>query len=209
MTEVKKGWRTHKPGCKCRPCTASRGESTAKKRNNKTNPNSAKGGDFFDDLDEEAVALAVITATPTRSLRNTIAKWKLMRIQQPNWSTARIATELGMSKASLYRSIGQARKKGILKIEDVEDQIEHVLKPKVMENIEHYLNEKDKEMTIQAAKGIGIFTPKQGSADQPTTVIGIKIEMPPGADNVSENIAGVGHYTEGDSTIVVEEVDEE
>ena len=186
----------------CRPCKAARGEGVRAKPVIKAPP-VAEADVMTDDLDSEAQALTVIEAAPTHSLRNTIAQWRLHRIRNPKWTTARIAEEMGMAKGSLYHSISKARKKGILVLKELDDQIEHVLIPKTVENIGHYLEQGDKEMTIQAAKGFGIF--KSGSAatsDGTATVIGIKIELPKpneaAAAGVTDpgNVMGVGKYTD-------------
>ena len=201
------GYKSHKEGCKCYPCRAARGEKmAAKAEQSKGNAMTKIGGDFIAEGDEEASAREVIKATPTHSLRNKIARWKLYRIENPGWSTARIAEEMGLSRQSLYSSISAARKKGLLKLEDIDDKIEHVLVPKVVDNIEHYLAQGDKEMTIHAAKGFGIFRTNQVQGEQPQTVIGIKIEMPPGAAvEASDNVSGSPKFSVIDAEVLREE----
>jgi hypothetical protein len=102
-----------------------------------------------------------------------------MKIQ--GFSKDEISKELGLSKETLRYYLYLAGKNGWLQFTSAQDHLEYGLVPKIVENIEHHLNARDKKVTIEAAKGVGLFRSHSviKSEQAPAaTVLALKIEMP-------------------------------
>lgn len=112
--------------------------------------------------------------------------WLAMRSLEPTLSTKDIADRLGISVGYMRNLIYDARKEGWLKFDDPMDQIEYGIVPKVIANLNHFLDAKDKTVTIETAKGTIFpqYKEAKGASDAPHTVLALKIEMPTPGDNV-------------------------
>ena len=118
-----------------------------------------------------------------RSFRARVLQIAALRARGLNLK--QIAEELGLSHQTVKDISYKASKVGLLKYEDPYERFEQSIVPKVVDNIEYWIEQKDKKMTIEAAKGAGIFKAHQAlkvESEAPQTILALKIEMPPGAE---------------------------
>ncbi len=89
-----------------------------------------------------------------------------------------IARRLGISRFSLANHIDRAVKEGWLKFDQPLERLEHELMPKVVDNLNYFLDKKDKTVTLETAKGTLYkdYQASKGINDSPTTVLALKIE---------------------------------
>ena len=97
-----------------------------------------------------------------------------------------IAEHLGMKAATIRQYLYRANKRGWINIHsfvDPHDQIDFVLASKTVRNVDELLDKRDKDVTIEAAKGFGLFKQHQVvKNDGPANVglaLSVKVEMPP------------------------------
>ena len=114
-----------------------------------------------------------------------------------------IADRIGIKYATLRTMVYKASKEGWLKFTDPTERFQNQIVPKVVDNIEHWIDKKDKTMTIEAAKGSGIFKNYQAirvEGQAPTTVLALKIEpVAAGQTKVtSGHVVGVPKMIEGE-----------
>ena len=95
---------------------------------------------------------------------------------------------LGYPKQTIDTYLKRGMKRGWLNInsfDDPNDQLEYALKSKTVRNVNEFLDERDKKVTVATAKGIGLF--KQHAvvqSDQKTSVgmaLKVEVTLPPGA----------------------------
>ena len=67
-----------------------------------------------------------------------------------------IADRIGIKYATLRTMVYKASKEGWLKFTDPTERFQNQIVPKVVDNIEHWIDKKDKTMTIEAAKAHGL-----------------------------------------------------
>lgn len=106
-----------------------------------------------------------------------------------------IAEKLGLEHSSVRGIVYKANKLNLLQYEDPYERFEQTIVPKVVDNINYWIDLKDKKMTIEAAKGAGIFKAHQAikvEGETPQTVLALKIEMPPGTEpaKISGRVVG-------------------
>ena len=109
-----------------------------------------------------------------------ILEWLRLRSTDPLISTIDAAKQIGISHRTLYRDIATATKEGWLKFEDPLERIDFQIIPKTLDNLNHFLDERDKTVTIETAKAT-IFKAYQnakGVSDGSTTILALKIEQP-------------------------------
>ena len=131
----------------------------------------------------DEVGLAPIEGNPTytvsrRSRRDRVAEWVLLRSQ--GMKNVDIAAKMGIQASSLNTLISKSVREGWLIFESPADRLEYELAPKVVDNIKHFLDEKDKQVTLETAKGLGLFKTHQAlkvEGDGAPAVIAIKIDM--------------------------------
>ena len=117
------------------------------------------------------------------SHRARVVQWIALRAK--GLTNKEIATALGIAPRSLNNAIYRANKAGWLKYNNPTERFENEIIPKVVDNIDHWINLKDKTMTIEAAKGAGIFKSHQAvkvEGDAPQTVLALKIETMEGGE---------------------------
>lgn len=97
-----------------------------------------------------------------------------------------IAETLGYSEETIRTYLKRAHRRGWLNInslDDVEDKIDIVLKDKVVRNVNEFLDDRDKDVTVEAAKGFGIFKAHQVVKGDVQVGLGmslrVQVEMPP------------------------------
>lgn len=131
--------------------------------------------------------------TRDKSPRARIAMWLAVRAVEPGITNREIADRMGISVGHLRDLIYKARKEGWLQFSDPMDQIEYNIIPKVVDNLNYFLDKKDKQVTIETAKGT-VFKQYQeanGLSDGSRTALAIKIEMPePGTGAEPKIVAG-------------------
>jgi hypothetical protein len=104
-----------------------------------------------------------------------------------------ISETLNYSEDTIRQYVSRAYKKGWINISsfsDVDDQLEYVLKHQVVENVHTVLGERTdegfvtsgaREMTIEAAKGLGLFKAHQvvkGDVTNVGVALRVQVEMP-------------------------------
>ena len=92
-----------------------------------------------------------------------------------------------ISKRTLNAAIQQAVENGWLKFEDPLAKLEYEIVPKVVRNLNAWLDENDKVVTIEAAKGMvfPIYRESKGINEAPQTVLALKIEAPTDAQSAA------------------------
>lgn len=130
-----------------------------------------------------------------------------------------ISETLGYSEDTLRQYVSRANKKGWINIssfQDVDDQLEYVLKHKVVKNINEFLNREDKDVTLEAAKGLGLFKTHQVVKGETASLVGValsvNVTMPPEAranSKVSIRPGTIGGSNAVDVPIDAEIVSEE
>lgn len=151
--------------------------------------------------------LPLVGNDPT-SQRARIAGWLAMRASEPGITTKEIAKRMGLAPQSLYTLIYRAQKAGWLKFDDPMAKLEYQVIPKAVDNLKKFLDEGDKTVTIEVAKGT-IF--KQYQAAQglteatAQTVLAIKFEQPSGEMVKSINAVVVGRSRIEDDEDAIQE----
>lgn len=181
---------THKPGCKCRPCSARR-------RKEEAGP-SLPGGDGGDAWglipvqspkipQEHKVDQSLIEAdlppiiAQGRTIRDRVMQWVALKHKEPGISNVEVAKRLGISSTTLQAYLWRAGKEGWLKFDDPMSRVEYEIIPKVLDGLNSLLDAKDSKAIIESAKAT-IFKQyelSKGAKDAPTTIIALKIETGP------------------------------
>lgn len=135
---------------------------------------------------------AFIQRTGHRTVKGRIADWLEMRAAEPGITNIEVAKRLGISTRTLNGYIYTANKEGWLKFEDPLDRIEYNLIPRVLDNLDYYLKQQDKQVTLETAKGtiFKIYQESKGVSEAPQTVLALRIEQAP-SDGKGEIITGV------------------
>ncbi len=107
-----------------------------------------------------------------------VAQWLLLRAQNPDITQKEAAEHLGISKAVLSKHINTAIRQGWLKFNDPLERLEYHIIPKVIDNIEKFLDEGDKTVTIEAAKRTLFKNYQENHANGPVqqTILALNIE---------------------------------
>jgi len=175
---------THKPGCKCNACVARRRKakaidgSTGRELllSDLTKNKTPKAG-----LEEIISADLPPIVMRGRTPRDRVLEWLEIRAMNPNITNKDAAEKMGIAISHLNTIITRARKAGWLIFEDPMQRIEHEIMPKVAENLNYYLDQRDRTVTIETAKGTLFkqFEKAHGIGEQTSqTVLAIKIEYP-------------------------------
>jgi transposase len=114
-----------------------------------------------------------------------------------------IAERIGIKYTTLRTMVYRASQEGWLKFTDPTERFQNQIVPKVVDNIEHFIDKKDRTMTIEAAKGAGIFKNYQAikvEGQAPMTVLALKIEPAPGGSSkvLTGHVVGVPKAIEGE-----------
>lgn len=198
------GMRGHlNPECPCPPCKARRRKAQALALSigdgwNSVAPESedALNADLF----------VVSAAEPAVAPRERISSWLQLKVIEPDITIAEAARKLRISSRALNASILRGVEEGWLRFEDPLSKIEYQIVPKVIRNLNRLLDEGDKNVTIETAKGT-IFKQYQeskGLNEGAKTILALKIEMPEG-----ENIPKLTGQILGTPRVLVSEVKNE
>lgn len=119
-----------------------------------------------------------------RSLRDRIAQYLHYAALSPNETMAAIAEKMGVGRSHLYTLIKQGQEAGILVFSDPMERIEYQIIPKVVDNLNYFLDAKDKTVTIEAAKGtiFRAYQDSKGITDGGQTILALKIEQADGSE---------------------------
>ncbi len=105
---------------------------------------------------------------------------------------AEISETLGIPKQTIQTYVKRSISAGWFTYKesmDVEDQIEYSIPDKVVRNVNEFLDARDKDMTVEAAKGLGIFKQHQAVKVDGAVNVGmalsVRVEMPPLKDGQS------------------------
>jgi len=182
----KGGTHSHKPDCQCYPCKA---------RHRKEEALVVAAGDGGTALvaypapTTEAVQSAepleadeLITPGRLETLdkRAVVAEWIKLRALDPDITNAEIIRRLGIAKSYFYRILNQASKEGWLRFDDPIARLEHQLVPKTLDNLNYFLDAKDRTVTIEMAKGtvFKAYQESKGLNQGSQTILALKIELP-------------------------------
>ncbi len=184
-----KGITTHRPDCRCPPCNYTlrrQAEALAVAARERGVPVAPPPSP---QAPQDSKPVAPIVATGfglDNSLRGRIADWLTLRAQEPGITNSEVAKRLGIDRRALAAIIAKARKEGVLQFDDPLEKLEFEIIPKTIENLNHFLDIKDKTVTIETAKGT-IFRDYQeakGLNQVAQTVLALKIETAPDGEQV-------------------------
>lgn len=111
---------------------------------------------------------------------------QIVALKARGLNNKQVAEELGLAYGTVRQIIYKASKEGLIKYDDPYERFEQSIVPKVVDNIEYWIDQKDKKMTIEAAKGAGLFKSHQAirvEGEAPQTILALKIQMPEGTEN--------------------------
>lgn len=118
-------------------------------------------------------------------------KWKAI---EPDLTQKDAAARMGIATQTLTNYLYDATKEGWLKFTDPLAELKYEIMPMVTRNLKYHLEQGDKDVTIKTAQGTIFkqFLDSEGVKDAPTTVLALKIEMPPAAQlGATPQIKGV------------------
>lgn len=174
------GARGHRnPNCACSACKARRRREAAIAFAAGTG--GPVGADLGSAKAEALNADLPIRIDETETPRAYVARWLQLRIEDPDINLHDSAKKLKTSKKLLQSAIQRAVEEGWLEFEDPLSKVEFEIVPKVLRNLNAWLDENDKQVTLETAKGVvfPIFRDAKGISDAPQTVLALKIEAPP------------------------------
>ena len=113
-----------------------------------------------------------------RTERDYIALWMSLRFQEHNITNTEAARRMGIHPRTLSRYIQKGIKEGWLVFSDPLSRIEHEIIPKTLDNMSEFLDQKDKQVTIETFKSTVArhYQESKGVSDAPKTILALKIE---------------------------------
>lgn len=108
--------------------------------------------------------------------------WLQWKAIEPELTHKEAAKRLGIAPQTLTNTIYTASKEGWLKFTDPLAEFKYHTMPKVVHNLNYYLDQGDRDVTVKVAQGTLFkqFLDNEGVRDAtPTTILALKIEMPP------------------------------
>lgn len=141
-------------------------------------------------------------------VRKTVSAIIALKVQ--GYSTNEIAEQLQIKPASVRQYLWIAGRNGWLNTQDPHEKAHSELVHRAVSNLEEWMHARDartglpdKEITLEAAKGLGIFGggPAQQQEHQATNILAIQITMPQGGNlpQMREgNAGGSPAYVEGE-----------
>jgi hypothetical protein len=164
----------HKPGCGCRPCAARARQAQAVALGSRPEASQA--------LVPAADVLSDLPRADSPRTKANVALWLKMQAADPKCTVKDVADHIGIAPRTLQNQIYKARKEGWLKFEDPLSEVKYGMIPKIAENLNLFLDARDKQVTIEAAKATiwRQFAHEEGIQDAPSTVLALKIELPAG-----------------------------
>lgn len=142
-------------------------------------------------------------------VRKTVSAIIALKVQ--GYSTNEIAEHLSLKPASVRQYMWIAGRNGWLNTQDPHEKAHSELVHRAVSNLEEWMHARDartglpdKDITLAAASGLGIFggnAPAQQQEHQATNVLAIQITMPTGSNLPSMrdgNAGGVGAYIDAE-----------
>jgi transposase len=173
------GCHFHKPGCKCDPCAARvrKEEALASGIGDGGSPVKTRKKVINADSDDD---FPIIIAQG-RSKRARIGEWLTLRATEPGISNNEVARRMGITAHTLNSIITKANREGWLKFDDPLSRIEYEIIPKTLDNINYWLDKKDKTVSLETAKATSykVYQASKGALESPQTVLALKIETVP------------------------------
>jgi hypothetical protein len=185
------------PNCRCNACVARRRKEEALALADR-----AGRGALAPKPSKKTINADNPYVTQGRSPKDRVGQWVLMRQQEPGITNVEIAKRLGITVVHLNSVIGDAVKAGWLKFDDPFSRLEHEIIPKVMDNLSLFLDQKDKTVTLETAKGtvFKTYAEAKGVTEAPQNVIAIRIEAadPAAMRVITGQIVGEGRKIDAD-----------
>lgn len=169
------------PNCPCRVCVARRRRAQAIALSV-----GVGGAEVSDALNVDLIVQEAGT------LRARIVKWLQLKQENPDITIDQAAKKIGVDHRTLNSTILKAVEEGWLKFEDPISNIEYQIIPKVVRNLSRLLDEGDKQVTLETAKGtvFKTYQESKGISDAPKTVLALKIEYPEMGTTTMPNMSG-------------------
>ncbi len=120
-------------------------------------------------------------------------------MQEPSLSLSEAARRLGLDVSALRTAIERGSREGWLTLTDPLDRIEHELIPRALDNLKAFLDEGDKRVTVEVAKGtlFPVYQASRGVVTETPLLLALKVEMPDTPRPVTGQIVGVGRLPDG------------
>ncbi len=118
----------------------------------------------------------------TKTQRDRIAKWLQWKAIEPKLTHAEAAARLDIAPQTLTNLIHKATKAGWLTFENPMDELEYEMIPEANRVIKNAMKSGDSDVAVKLAQATiwKQYAASKGVSDAPTTVLALKIEMPPG-----------------------------
>jgi hypothetical protein len=110
--------------------------------------------------------------------RERLVRYIELRALYPDKHQKDIAPMLGMTANALAKMMQRAVEAGKLKFHDPLERLEHEIIPKTVANLSEFLDQKDKTVTIEVAKGTIFknYLESKGISEKPVTILALKLE---------------------------------
>ncbi len=117
-----------------------------------------------------------------QDIRTRVAQFLRVNMAFPDLPKREQAEKMGITYKRMHEIIIQGQALGLIKFIDPLDRIDYELIPKIVDNLNYFLDAKDKTVTIEAAKGtlFRTYQESKGITEGSQTVLALKIEMPEG-----------------------------
>ena len=192
------GYLHHKAGCICRACKSRRRQAeTISGAAGESNPEMEIPIIYKRRKEPVDSILPVLYAGGSKTddrgsrVRERVATWIRMRALEPTITKAEVAKRLGVHPGTISHDIQLATKEGWLRFEDSLDKLEYQVLPKVVDNLDEFIDKKDKTVTLEIAKGtlFKVYQAAHGASDAPVTMLALKIEnTPPEAGKIFSGV---------------------
>lgn len=145
-----------------------------------------------EDKEEVLNADLPVMYTHGRTARDRIGQWLALRASDPHITNIEAAEKMGIAISHLNTLIYRARKAGWLKFDDPYSRIEYEIIPKTLDNIQMFLEERDKTVTLETAKATIYrqYLESKGVSDAPKTVLALKIESSADPEQLMKQVSG-------------------
>lgn len=212
-----RGFYAHKLGCTCTPCVRSKkaippgagagdvgtGGTSLEPTTPKLKPN-----EYYVKRHKVRGKPAVLNAdlppiiVKGRSARDRVLEWLELRTIDPTLTNKAIAAKMGISSGHLYSLLSLAAKEGWLQFDDPVQRIDNQIVPKVLDNLNEFLDQKDKAVTLRTAEGTVFKTYQEakGVSDVAQSVLALNIQLaePSNMKTIEGHIVGRPKVLEGE-----------
>lgn len=122
--------------------------------------------------------------TRLKNRRRAIAQYVAWKSLEPNLTVAAAAKRMNLTYGTFKNWLNEANREGWLKFQDPLEKLEYELIPKVINNLNEFLDKKDRTVTLETAKGTVFkqFQAQQGISEG-QMVLAIKMEAAPSTED--------------------------